>query len=570
MTTPAEPFAGRWAPAADINDANVVFTNVRGSIPLGTAPLGSSALALDVRDNALVAATCERTTVDVWRGPVAGGEARIGTNGTLRVVGNGSLLVGYAYPSYVLARRVEHASDCDPAAYGRGPVVTMLARYPTDAARYAANVSGYRYKTTLLPLMNASDLAGARVAVLAMSCAVADDADATQQKALLEFVAGGHVLVVRDADGCTKSDYAFIPYPFKTAASGAGAARGSVLSIADSSVLASSDSSDREHYVDTAAYLKNYLQQLGDADVMQTNDPHWCGLMFAKNAAGSSGWVRAYARYGKGLIVYDGFDADDLGARIPQAVRLSHLAYDVSPGADLPCNAQVASRLLLLSSVHREIDYGKSRDERFTFVVDREGTDSESAQLTIAGERAPGWAATVTPQTVNLNAGRQQRIAVIVHVPANATPTRHLYVLTATGEHDDKAQASIRMDVNEALAKQLERGGRARIYGIHFDVNSARIQPSSESTIEQIALLLRSQPTWRMRVEGHTDSDGGVAYNLALSRRRAAAVVHDLVARYHIAPNRLRSVGFGLSRPVASNANDAGKALNRRVELVRL
>ena len=70
-----------------------------------------------------------------------------------------------------------------------------------------------------------------------------------------------------------------------------------------------------------------------------------------------------------------------------------------------------------------------------------------------------------------------------------------------------------------------------------------------------------------MRVEGNTDSDGGVAYNLALSRRRASAVVHDLVARYGIAVRRLQAAGYGLSRPVASNSTEAGKALNPRVEL---
>lgn len=569
MTVPAGTFSGRWA-GGDVNGADTVFEKARGSIPPGTATTGAYVLAADVRNDALVVATCWRTVADVWRGSIADGRARIGTDGSLYVVGNGSLLAGYVSPSYVLARRVANARDCDVAPSGRGPGVVVVARYPSDAARLVANVPGYRYKTVLLPLVRQSDLTGARVAVLAMSCAVADDTDAAQQRTLLTFVAAGHVLVVRDADACTKSAYAFIPYPFTTAASGAGAARGSVLSIADSSLLASSDSSDRDHSVDTAAYLKNYLQQLGDADVMQTSDQHWCGLMFAKNAKGSSGWVRAYARYGKGLIVYDGFDADDLGARIPQAVRLTRLAYDVPPGADLPCNAHVASQLQLFSSVHRNAAYGSSRDERFAFVVDREGAGFEPIRLSVAGERASGWRASVDPSEVDLGPGNQRRVSVVVHVPANATPTRHLFVLTATGDRNDNAQASIELDVNEALAKQLERGGRARIYGIHFDVNSARIQARSETAIAQIALVLRAHPAWRMRVEGYTDSDGGAAYNLTLSRRRAAAVVRELATGYHIASNRLRSAGYGPSHPVAPNTSDAGKALNRRVELVRL
>ncbi len=569
LTVPDASFSGRWAPAQDPNDSDTVFAKARGSIPEGIAPTGSFALASVQRERALTVATCTLGGVDLWRGFIAGAQAQFNGQGSLWVVGGGSLLVGYVSPSYVIARRIAQAPECDPPPSGRGPAVTVLSRYPLNVATYSTLVPGYRYTTVMLPLMKSNDLTTARVAVLAASCAAGIDTQEWQQRALLNFVASGHVLVIRDADTCSQSNYDFIPYPFKTAASGARAARGSVLYVADSSLLGASDSSDRAHFVDTAAYLKNYLQQLGDADVMKTEDPHWCGLMFAKNAAGSSGWVRAYSRYGKGLIVYDGFDVDDLRANIPQAVSLARLAYDVPPGADLPCNAQVASQLVLLSSVHRNVGYGNNRDERFTFTVDREGTGSpEAVKLVIAGESSPGWRATVNPQNVTL--GTTARIDVAVHVPASATPTRHLYVLTATGEQNENARASIELDVNEALAKQLEGGGRARIYGIHFDVNSARIQTRSESAVAQIALVLRTHHAWRMRVEGHTDSDGGVAYNLALSRRRASAVVHDLVARYGIAAGRLQAAGYGLSRPVASNSTEAGKALNRRVELVRL
>ena len=72
-----------------------------------------------------------------------------------------------------------------------------------------------------------------------------------------------------------------------------------------------------------------------------------------------------------------------------------------------------------------------------------------------------------------------------------------------------------------------------------------------------------------MLVEGHTDSDGGAAYNLSLSQHRAESVVADLTHRYRVAAARLRAVGYGETRPVATNATAAGKALNRRVELVR-
>ncbi len=81
---------------------------------------------------------------------------------------------------------------------------------------------------------------------------------------------------------------------------------------------------------------------------------------------------------------------------------------------------------------------------------------------------------------------------------------------------------------------------------------------------------MRENAGLRFQVEGHTDSDGGAAYNLGLSQRRAQAVVDDLVTHHGIARSRLVAKGYGLTKPVAPNSTAAGKALNRRVELLRL
>jgi outer membrane protein OmpA-like peptidoglycan-associated protein len=571
LAPPSLSFSGRWALADSPNDADAVFSGSKGAVPRGGASSGAYQIAASEQGRAVIAATCSLAW-DVWRGPVENGSAQLEGGGFLTVAGAGSLLVGVATSGTpILARRIVSAPTCDVRPAGRGSKIAIFIRFPDRIAKLGdpAIVPGYRYETHLLPLLASEDLRGVQAAVLAMSCASSKDTAPSQRQALLDFVASGNVLIVRDADECSQSEYAFIPFPFTTSATGAGGARGSVLSIADSSVLASSDASDRNHYVDTSAYLKNPMQQIGDADIMQTEDRHWCGLMFAKNAKGTSGWVRAYARLGKGVIVYDGFDIDDLGAKIPQAILLSRLAYGLSPSAELPCNAHVASQLILLSSQHRAVPFGTARDLRFSFTIDQEGTTaSQQIAMTLDGERAPGWRASLDRHTFALGAS-EQHLIVAIHAPANATATRHLYTVTATGENGQRAQASIELDVNEALARELEKGGRARIYGIHFDVASARIQPQSESVVREIAQVLRSHPMWHMRVEGYTDSDGGAAYNLGLSRRRAQSVVNDLIARYRIARARLKAVGYGLTHPVAPNATDAGKALNRRVELVR-
>jgi outer membrane protein OmpA-like peptidoglycan-associated protein len=573
VAVPSAPLGGRWTLADYVPGSNdIVFGTLKGLIPKSGTPTGNYHLATLVAGDRLVATACNYER-DVWRGTISGGSAALDSGGQLNSVAGGSLLVGTDPNGQgVFARRTSSAPACDVPAAGNGPVATIIERRnPGTESEIAdpALIPGHRFEHVLLPLLQTGTIDRTKTVVLAFSCTTTTDTTPEQQRALIDFVARGGVLVIRDADSCPKSEYAFVPYPFTTSATGARGARGSVLSIADSSVLAGSDPADKQHYIDTEAYLHNQSQQIGDADIMQTTDDHWCGLMFAKNAAGSSGWIRAYARYGKGIIVYDGFDVDDLRAQIPQAELLNRLAYGLSPDAELPCNAHVASQLMLLSSVHRSVPFGQAQDVRIGFTVDHEGvTTPERVTLSIDGESAPGWRATVDRRDLMLGAA-EQRVLVTVHVPRNATASRHLYTLTATGEGGRGAKAAIQFDVNEALAKQLERGGRARIYGIHFDVASDRIQPQSGATIAEIANVLRSHPTWRMRVEGYTDSDGGAAYNVGLSDRRANAVVKVLVAREHIARGRLRAEGFGLTHPVASNATDAGKALNRRVELVR-
>jgi outer membrane protein OmpA-like peptidoglycan-associated protein len=119
------------------------------------------------------------------------------------------------------------------------------------------------------------------------------------------------------------------------------------------------------------------------------------------------------------------------------------------------------------------------------------------------------------------------------------------------------------------IEQALQQSGRAQVYGIYFDFGSATIRPESEPVLKQIADALVKNPSWKLRVEGHTDNIGGDAFNLELSRRRADAVKQALLGRYRVQPGRLETAGFGASRPVESNDTLEGRARNRRVELVR-
>jgi len=101
---------------------------------------------------------------------------------------------------------------------------------------------------------------------------------------------------------------------------------------------------------------------------------------------------------------------------------------------------------------------------------------------------------------------------------------------------------------------------------VHFQTNKAKILKDSYVLLNQVASVLRSNPQMKIRIEGHTDNVGNATYNMTLSQKRADAVREHLIFVEKIETQRLESQGFGLTKPVASNGNAKGRALNRRVE----
>jgi outer membrane protein OmpA-like peptidoglycan-associated protein len=564
------PLAGKWTLADDAGGgSDRFFANAAGVVAPDDRPVAfeREAETFD-RSGTFDGGFCN-VGRPFWHGRVAGGAADLGSSGSLQVVGGGALLAGSIDGGPFLARRISRAPACDLAASGRGRGLLFIEQTPTAGKAETGPVAGRAVRTVFAAGLSAADLAADDTAVLDEVCNADSDLAPDQKSALLDYVSNGHVLIVRDADVCAKSGYTFLPFPFTTAASGENGAKSDRLYVADSSILGSDERSDQAHFVDAAAYIANSQQQIGDADVMQTNDPHWCGLMFARNVRGDDGWVHAYARYGRGIIVYNGFDSDDVQAKIPQALTIARLDAQLSPRSELPCSALVAGGLLVLSSTSRMVPFGKAQTLDVPFDVEQSlPRGTRRVALSLESASARGFSARLDPSAFSVGSG-PQRVHLTVRVPGNVSAATYLFTVSARDEAGENAHAALTIVVNEALAKALETGGRARIYGIHFEVASASIQPQSEATIREIAGVLRSHASWRMRVEGYTDSDGGVGYNRTLSVARARAVVSDLQHRFGIAAPRLAAAGFGETRPVASNATSAGKALNRRVELAR-
>jgi OOP family OmpA-OmpF porin len=121
----------------------------------------------------------------------------------------------------------------------------------------------------------------------------------------------------------------------------------------------------------------------------------------------------------------------------------------------------------------------------------------------------------------------------------------------------------------DSLADEIKKSGHVAVYGIHFDTGKATILPDSENILGQIVKLLQDDASLKLRVEGHTDSQGNAAANQTLSEKRAQAVVTWLTGK-GVSAARLTAKGFGATKPVADNGTEDGRAKNRRVELVKM
>lgn len=204
-------------------------------------------------------------------------------------------------------------------------------------------------------------------------------------------------------------------------------------------------------------------------------------------------------------------------------------------------------------------------------------------------------AMTIWPQAKILNANKspegcamrgkliEQRFTALEIPAANAHATVLAYTAEVPGDCknfngrtfvmvdtlESKAMAQT-MDAPtaEEMVASISTSGRVALYGIQFDSNKAEVKAESKATMDEIGKLLAANRSLKLLVVGHTDNVGGFAANLDLSKKRADAVVAQLAAQYKVDPRRLQAFGVSYASPVASNTDEAGRAKNRRVELV--
>lgn len=122
----------------------------------------------------------------------------------------------------------------------------------------------------------------------------------------------------------------------------------------------------------------------------------------------------------------------------------------------------------------------------------------------------------------------------------------------------------------EEMASKISELGGINLYGFYFDFNSATLKSESAPTLDEVAKLIKADPSLRLLVVGHTDAVGAFDYNIDLSKKRAASVVAALTERVPAAASRLTPCGVGYQCPIANNSSEEGRAKNRRVALVKV
>lgn len=116
---------------------------------------------------------------------------------------------------------------------------------------------------------------------------------------------------------------------------------------------------------------------------------------------------------------------------------------------------------------------------------------------------------------------------------------------------------------------ELKNCGQLATYDLVFDTNSDKLTGTDWPILKVLADLLKKDSALKIEIAGHTDNTGNAAANQTLSEKRANTVKQTLVARFGVDANRLTAKGYGAEQPVADNGTEQGRAINRRVEIVK-
>jgi hypothetical protein len=267
--------------------------------------------------------------------------------------------------------------------------------------------------------------------VFAQVCELSDVSAAFKQ-ALLAWIAAGHKLIVQDSDFCAASrtpKYDFLPYPFATVNPGAFGAKGEA-GVLENSTLASANPKDKS-FVDTDSW-KAGPNDLGDSNIVVQYDARWCGAMWAKNRLQKNGMALAYARYGRGLIIYNGFDADQINSRAYQHLATNELLQPFD-GDYLPCSQPLADFIITARPEQKSRPMAAGRT--YTYPISVLGNFGYSGRVTLDAAVVPADpGVTVKLDTTAADLTKVDEASTSLTVTASPTASPKSRVISVRGK----------------------------------------------------------------------------------------------------------------------------------------
>ncbi len=277
-----------------------------------------------------------------------------------------------------------------------------------------------------------ADVEGFDTVVLSQVCDVQTSVPAAFRQALAAWVSAGHKLIIHDSDACggkraVLPDYAFLPYPFATRNPGAMGARSATLALVEESALAHSNRSNAA-YVDVEGWKKGG-NELGDSNSISQWDAHWCGVLVGTNALGVNGFQEAYAHHGRGLIIYDGFDKDQLNLKAYRQIVTRELAVPFDPDP-LPCSVRLSSFVIATEPHLRVQPMGPGRTYTYPLTLLSNQGYKGRVKLSLAPSPGdPAVTAAFQPDTIDLS----DKAASTLTVATTAAAKRGEHVLAVRG-----------------------------------------------------------------------------------------------------------------------------------------
>jgi hypothetical protein len=237
------------------------------------------------------------------------------------------------------------------------------------------------------------------------------------KRALLDWVAAGHKLILHDADKCAPGPgYDWLPYRLKTNNPGAKAAEGTALTFVEDNWMAHGQPG-KPGFVDVTAWVegkKPYRNELGDSNTIVAWDPRWCGHMAVANINNVFGFVEAYAHYGRGLIIYNGFDIDLYGTFGYDELVARELAQGIDPD-NLPCSARLGS--FIVKTDGRLANQRMATGQAFTYPLTLLPNQGYKGRVTLSLATNPpvaGVQAKFEPATVDVSATASSTLTVTI------------------------------------------------------------------------------------------------------------------------------------------------------------